>query len=692
MKTDGTNDDLDLISLLYTLWRAKFIIALFVLVAGAAGFYQAFERSVPLYNASVVVVLEEQANNIVELESVVTGVSGEQASINTELEVIRSRNLIGQLVDRHNLIEDPEFNASLREQPKYSIAAFRRLIRSSPAATPSPEVIRENTISNVRSKISATNVRQSYVFRIAATTESPRKSAMLANALAELYIEDQINVKYEATARATEWLSNRVSELRVDLETSEALAKDFAAQSELVSPEALLALDRQIKDLRERRSDLVVSITDARVLSNIGGDPDYEHIANLTEDRTLGRLLPETLAGDESAQASFEARASALAVGFEEAAVRFESQLASVNSSIELLESQQAQQSGELVELEQLQREAQAARGIYEYFLTRMKETSVQQGIQQADSRVLSPAIAPRSPSAPRKSFIIFVALILGGIVGCAFALLREMSNNSIRTAEELEDIAGINVIGQIPLIPARNRSSVLKYLTDKPNSVVAEAIRNLRTSLLLTNIDEKPQVIMSTSSLPAEGKTTQSLALSQNFSGMNQKVLLIEGDIRRRVFSEYFDISRTKGLLSVLSGEVELKDAVAFVDQLGCDVLIGEKSKTNAADVFSSKRFKEFLDKARKEYDIIIIDTPPLLLVPDARVIGQSVDAILYTVKWDQTTRMQVRQGIKMFEQVNLKVSGLVLNQIDPKGMKKYGYGADYGAYGAYGSEYYSN
>ncbi|MFC6639635.1 CpsD/CapB family tyrosine-protein kinase [Sulfitobacter sediminilitoris] len=236
-----------------------------------------------------------------------------------------------------------------------------------------------------------------------------------------------------------------------------------------------------------------------------------------------------------------------------------------------------------------------------------------------------------------------------------------------------------------MPAIPARRRKNVLKYFVDKPTSAAAEAIRNLRTSVLLSNIDNPPKVIMSTSSIPQEGKTTQSMALALNLTGLGKRVLLIEGDIRRRIFSQYFELPNTNGLLSVLAGNLSLQDAVIRIDALGADVLIGEKAKTIAADIFSSERFAMLLETAREQYDYIIIDTPPVLAVPDARIIGRHVDAIIYTVKWDSTSHRQVREGLKAFEDVNLRVSGLVLGQINARGMKRYGYGDSYGAYHAY-------
>jgi len=346
-------------------------------------------------------------------------------------------------------------------------------------------------------------------------------------------------------------------------------------------------------------------------------------------------------------------------------------------------------QSADLVTLQQLQREAEASRLIYEFYLNRLKETSVQQGIQSADSRLLSQASGGWQV-APNRRTIIIRAVLMAVVLGGMIIVARELMQNGFRTTKELEERTGLAVMGQIPQIPSRRRINVLQYLVNKPTSAAAEAIRNLRTSILMSNIDNPPQVIMITSSIPGEGKTTMSLALAQNLSGLSKKVLLIEGDIRRRVFSEYFDVKNPKGLLSVMAGESTLQEAVSFRSEVGADILFGEKSKVNAADIFSSEKFAQFLQEARAIYDYIIIDTPPVLVVPDARVIGQVADAIIYGVKWDSTSRRQLAEGLKSFVSVNLKVTGLVLGQVSPKGMKRYGYGDTYGAYSRYGKGYY--
>jgi len=688
------DDEIDLMQLVQTLWRGKWIIAACTIVALFLGAYHAYVRLTPVYTATASIALESREEQIVDIESVVTGLDGDQSTLNTEIEVIRSRNLITELVNDLNLQNDPEFNPSLRDNSGFSLGKAIGWVRAQFRSAPTNSApIDEDTqfdkiVDRVLSTVSVSNPRQTFIFRISVVTQEPRKSARMANRLAELYLADQINVKFERTSRATAWLTDRVSDLRIELERAENELKIFSANTDLISPEGLYALNRQIKELRDRRSELseqLKALELRKTALDSNQDASFELRNAAADDNVLNSLVDEAMDGDRGAMDSFDARYSAIVMRNAQDASRISSQIETLGNSIGELATRIDRQSTELVNLQQYQREAEANRLIYEHFLARLKETSVQQGIQQADGRILSRAVVPTGPSAPKKSRILALSMILGLIAGAAFILIREAAQNTYRIAENVEKTTGLTVIGQIPLIPARKRKNVLNYFSDKPNSGAAEAIRNLRTSILLADLDNPPKVIMSTSSIPGEGKTTNSLAMTQNMAAMGNKVLLIEGDIRKRVFSQYFDIDSDKGLLAVLSGEVPFDQAVHHNEQLGADVLIGEKSKVNAADVFSSDRFRSFLDEARAHYDYIIVDTPPVLAVPDARVIGQSVDAIMYAVKWDSTTKRQVAEGLRSFKSVNVKVTGIVLTQINKRGMKAYGYGDSYGSYDSY-------
>jgi len=565
---DKTND-IDLARLAWTVWRGKYIIALCALVAVIFGIWYAYFKIVPTYTASASVMLENRQEQVVALDSVVSGLSGDQITVNTEVEAMRSRGLIEKVVLELDLLSAPEFNGALRP-PTFSIRG-------------------DAVIDGVLARVVVSNVRQSYVFRITASSESPAKAALLANTLSEVYINEQLEAKFLATDKATIWLTGRVADLQVQLERAEEAVKDFNADADLVSPQALNGLNRQIKDLRERLVNARQSEAQATAriealrAAEQGRDP--AKIAQVAGDAALTRILNEASSPLLGLQRQrFWARFDDVIERTQIDQVRAANQANALAATIAAQEEQIDRQSDDLVRLQQLQREAEASRLIYEFFLNRLKETSVQEGIQQADSRMLSQAVVPRYPSAPRKSLILAASLLLGAIAGTLFILAREAAQNTFRDAKQLEDRTGHTVLGQIPVIPSKQRKSVLQYFIDKPTSAAAEAVRNLRTSILLSDIDNPPKVIMSTSSVPGEGKSTQSLALTQNLTGLGKKVLLIEGDIRKRVFAEYFQIDKEQGLLSVLSGKATLEDAATFVPMLGADVLIGEKSEVNAA------------------------------------------------------------------------------------------------------------
>lgn len=669
------DDEIDLMALVATLWRGKWIVALCCGLAILLGGLYAFKVATPMYPARAVVALETKEQAVVDIESVLSGASGGSEEVNTEVEVLRSRTLMSRLVDRLDLIKDPEFNKHLREP-----GLLAKIMGSRQAPTPTEE--KNDVIDAVLKVIGVTNIRQSLVFSISVTTENADKSAAIANALADIYIQDALDEKRDATETASVWLSQKASELKVELEASELEVTKFKEEIQLVSPEALAILSVQLKELRQRLSDLAErkQATEDRLASlrsaQVSGD--MATVAAVAND---ARLTSFANAGEAEA---FDARLNTVLSQLQAETIRNTQQYETLVKSEETFRADIESQSADLVQLQQLTREAQANGLLYESFLTRLKETSVQKGLQTPDSRLLSEAV-PRPASAPRKGMILVLSALLGGLAGSALVLLQELRNSSFRSADDLENFTGYKVLGSIPSVKTNTRLGVLDYAIDKPTSAFAEAVRNLRTSVLLSNPDHPPQMIMSTSSVPGEGKTTQSLTLAQNMAGLGKRVLVLEGDVRKRIFSEYFDTSVRPGFLSVMSGDATLEEAVFHHEKMGIDLLFGEKSNVNAADIFSSNRFTDFLKKLREEYDYIVVDTAPVLAVPDARIVGQHMDAIMYSVLWDRTTKAQVKEGLSMFASVGLRVSGLVLSNVNLKQLKKYGQGGAYSYSGYY-------
>lgn len=712
------DDEIDLLQLFGTLWRGKWIIILCAMIAVLVGGYYAYGVAVPKYSATTTLALQIRGSQIVDIESVMSGVSSDDASLNTEIEVIKSRKLGEQLVTRLSLTEDPEFNPTIDDDSvnflelalsqwfDVDLAAGEKVTRElldrwlgitlPDEVTFSERQVFDKTVDNVMNIITATLQRNTFVFSVSAKTTDPQKSVRMANTLAEIYIADQIAVKFEATENAVTWLSERVTDLEVELKTREDEIKELRAGSSLVTPESLAALNQQANDMSDRLVDLraLAQGAEARLgaLQQLQASGDVDAMQATFSDPVLRRLYNDLASGGQQTRDLFDDRFSLLIQREANDTQRAVAQAVSLETSYENLQEEIASKTQDLVEVQQAEREVQATRVLYETFLARLKETTVQRGLQEADARVLSPSINGRYVE-PRKSRILALSLILGGMIGVAIVLLQQFLHNGFRTAEDLERHTGISVMGQIPRIPISKRESLVPYLKSKPTSAASEAIRNLRTSVLLSNIDSPPKVIMSTSSIPGEGKTTQAISLATNFAGLGKSVLLIECDIRRRTFTRYFKNVPDGGIVTALARERPLNEIVFHDPELDVDVLMGEKSAVNAADLFSSDRFHEFIRNARNSYDIVLIDTPPVLVVQDARVIGQSVDAILYSVAWDRTAKGQIDEGIRQLATAKLKITGFVLSQIDPKGMARYGYGGRYSAYGAYakyGKHYY--
>lgn len=694
-----TDDQIDLLELFATLWRGKWLILFCTALASFLGVYYALFVAEPKFLASTQLALQVKNQQVVDIQSVVSGVSTESEAINTELQVIKSRKLILELIRDMNLTSDPEFNARLQKQPAISIGKIIELVgpyvgvSRSEAYIPNEQEVELAVAKTVLNVINVSAQRNTYIIQIAVRTGDRLKSAEMANRLAQIYLDDQIQVKFTETEFAVDWLSERVTQLEQELNEKEDSIKNLRAETDLISLDALEALNIRAKDIRERLADTSTAAINAAAkserIATLSVNRDFAGIAAEYNLPSLTRLAEQAQTGGSAAEAAFFAELETLQTTAAENLDRVVSQRDALQRSYDLIQQEIEVQNADLVRLNQLVRESEAIRVLYETFLTRLKETTVQIGLQRADSRILSEAV-PGDQVAPRKSLILAISFVLGGLLGVAIVMLRSMAQHGFRSAEDLERATGYTVLGQIPIMPFSRRLGLLNYLRTKPTSAANEAIRNLRTSILLSNIDAQPKIIMSTSSIPGEGKTTHSIALAQNLSGLDKKVLLIEADIRRRTFDQYFTAKPKGNLVSVVSNGMELADAVLSEDDLGIDVLMGGKSSINAADFFSSDKFKAFLERVRETYDFVIIDTPPVLVVPDARVIGHYVDAILYTVKWDFTNQYQVVDGLRQFSSVGLRVSGLALSQINPRGMKRYGYDGRYGAYASYGKGYY--
>jgi polysaccharide biosynthesis transport protein len=692
--------DIGLAKLAASLWRGKWIILAFVLFCvGVADLYVRYV-AVPLYSATAKIALKENQPEkiLTDIESLMTNGPITDTGINTELEILRSGDLVGKLVDSLDLTKQPDFNPLLREsrlssQIRTQLFAFLGVTSEKQKIPRSPEEVRSIAINSVLNVMEFSNTKKTRVINISVTTTKPALSVRMANKMAALYIENQIQIKMDALANATEFLSSRTSELKNDFEDLKAQLTNFSSQSELANPGVLKSQEIQLRDMRTRlreKSEIVIEKMDARlILQSFREAGNLKALIKHADDFRLNRAISEYRNYNISLD-DLNIQIEKFMLKNDLEVEREQKQLLALETSESLLAKQIERQSKELIVLQQLKRETETARLIYESFFTRLQEMNVQLGLETADGRLLSTA-TQSAPYSHIKKEILFFGGVIGLIIGGSLIIFWELRFSGFRSVNDLRDNSGYSVLAGVPLIPLRDRKTTISYFKTKPNSMVSEAIRNLRTSILMSNPNQDKKVIMLTSSIPKEGKTILTYALAQNMVGLDKRILLIEADIRRRVHSVKINRNNTVALLDLMMGHKEFNDVNPFVEELGFDILTATRSDMNAADLFASERFPKLLTELRENYDYILIDSPPILSVPDARLISAVSDINIYIVKWNKTTRAQVEQGLEMISSIGGKAIGLVLNQIDPNNTKAYGYTGSYG-YDTNGSKYYES
>ncbi len=695
-------DELDIFAVLRTLWRGRWLVVLFMLVCFVLGGYYAYRIAQPSFSATAVIELKPRQSQILGLESVVSGSSVDTASLNTEIATLRSREMAETVVRRLELHEEARFEPSPTPAPtlKNRIKDMLGMLPPPPVWTEEQkaQIALQRATSFVRSSVSAQGQRETYLVLVSARASRPTTASALANALAEAYIDAQVEEKYDETEQAISWLSDRVRELETDLRERETRINDLQSDTDLVNRNALQSVLLQAKEFRDRiesRQETLITLQERLDQQEAAlGSRDKAQILTAFEDTFLTRLgaqLGASLEGNETNREEFLARAEAVAERTRLSLTRVQDEIDALSQSLESIQSRIDEQSSDLRQLEQMERELAVSRDLYETFLTGLQEATVQVGLVRPDSRIMSRAVIPGAADSPQKPQILIMSLFLGFVIGLTVLLVREFLNNRIQNMDDLENLTELPVLGSVPSFPIRKRKELMGFLASNPTSSGVEALRNLRTSLLMQNLDQSPQVIMITSSVPGEGKTSLSLALAHNLVGLGKRVLLIEGDIRRRMLNNYLKLPQdTPGLLDITTGAVSMGDGILHEPTTGIDIIVGQKSSVNPADLFSSSAFKQLIDALRKEYDHILIDTPPVLVVPDARIIAPLTDSALYVVKWDSTTREQIRSGVKLFEAFSLRLTGFAITQVNTRRIRSYGYGDLYGAYSSYGKAYY--
>lgn len=739
---------IDLRAMIMIVWRAKWIILICTICAGVLGLISASQIG-PRYQAVAKVMFGFQRANVTNFENVLVDQTFDNAGIQDQIEILRSTVLTERVIEELKLDQSPVFNPTLVEPVPTLLDRIRDSVSLPPEindflrgsetgiesgieaeitldTTERDRIIRLAVINNVLADLRLVPIGQSRVIAIGYTSGDPKLSARIANSYAEQYIVDQLEAKLEATNSATSWLSERVEELRFRVEDAEVAIEEAMLEITGEDGQSLEVTQRQLEALNLTLAEVTADRTRLQAL--------YERLTNaIAADMDLGTIS--------------EFRQSGLIQGYRSQEVELRSQLASLRSTVpeghpsitrveqqinevrrnvseeadrivsatfldlEALKTQEeklladvsnlerevVRQTGDQSKVRQLEREAEAARTLYNSFLTRLQETTAQQDLQESDARLLSPAEIPLSPLQVARNRTLIAITIFGMLVGIGIAFLRDRLNNTFRSPMELEELTGENLLGVLPTIGARqNRRDVIKHLQDEPGSALVEAVRNLRTSILFSNIDTPPKVVMFTSSVPREGKSTTSMLTALTSRQMGKTAVIVDCDLRLPALADLLNAKdHTAGLIAVLEGSATVEEAVYKDEVTGLHVLttVGSfaNSGINAADILSSKKFEDLIATLSDMYDLVILDTPPTLVVADARIVSKVADAIVYSVKYDDTPRGAVVQGIKELRGVDAPLIGVVLTLVNERRASQYYYSGQTYYKGMY-RDYYSN
>ena len=332
--------------------------------------------------------------------------------------------------------------------------------------------------------------------------------------------------------------------------------------------------------------------------------------------------------------------------------------------------------------LRELEREADAKRNLYNAFLIRLTESREQRQVIEADARVIARAETPTSPSSPGVKLFAAVGFVASGMLGVLLALVRERLDRGIRSKKEIEAQLGIACLGQVPFLKqiARSKQKPHAYLLEKPRSAYAEAIRSVGTYLRMSNVDDPPRVVQITSSIPNEGKTTFSTSLATSLAKSGQNTVLIDLDFHHPSVAGELGIEPERCLVDYMVGDATLED-ILYVSESGLTIVPIRRQSADPSVLINSQRMRQLLALLREQYDQVVVDSPPVLLVSDPKATSELVDATILLVRWQETSADKAQNALHELDAVNAKVAGAVLSQVDMQRQEQYGY-AGVGSY----------
>lgn len=717
-------------------WKTIALITLLGL-AIASGLYS---LQAPKYSVSADLMLTPPRMNSAVTDELGNAQLYDPIALATQVNLIESPALLRRVVKQENLVavldemqarKGFSLKGWLRETLPASFAAWLPFMAPRPsvgdrsALTPEQQQAEreQDAIQWLRQVTSVSQQPRSYVITISVTLGDPVLATRIANAIADAYIVDQFDVRLEDAQRASNWLSERVQNLREQVRASEEAVVRFRTEHNLTQAGQVSMTEQQLSDFngevaaaRKQVAELKVRLDQANRIRAAGGNmlaiPDVARSESLGKLRTqlaevsqkqadltaqYGArypLLVNTRAQRADIEGAIAAEINRIFANLQndyDAAVGREKAL---TENLQALTGQNQMDEKLSVQLRELERTAEVNKALLGDFLSKAKLTDQYASFQNDSARVISPAVLPLDPSAPRLKLFLLGGLLGGAMLGLGIGLLREMLKSGVMSAQQLEMLVHLPVLSSIQSVrradlKADDRGTppaIFELPAAKPLGRFSESVRMLRAGIQMSDVDHPPRVILVTSSVAGEGKSTLSSSLAMSLTTSGASVLLIDGDLRKASASKLFGIDKQPGIVEVLVGTHALHDVIVQQEGSTLKVLpVGSKTQT-PSDLLASEKMVALLRQFRGDFDYVIIDSPPLVPVVDALTLLPLIDKLIYVVRWDSTPRSLVLDGLRRIPD-RTKVAGVVLSMVDLNRAHRYGYGYGYG----YGYSYYS-
>lgn len=706
----STQQDADLIDfpeLMRTLSSYRWgVLGIALLAALGAALY--VFAATPIYRATTVVLIESKESRAIQTgQEVYDPGAGTYEYYATQYKLMASRSVVEAVVDKLDLVHDPEFAKITGDS--LVTAIFGPLVVQAPwlatvlpgiaGSTANPEVRkREGVINSFGKKLTVEEETGTQLADISFDAQSPELAAKVANEVASQYLQASLQSRLNITKQAVAWLSGKLGDIRGQLEQSEQALQQYRDKQNVVNlggTQNLLQVQMVdiARQLRESQNKLTNLSNDNAQIQAAGNDPEQlQKVSGLLLDQVVQKASSSYLDAQEfykqqekrygpkhpmmeqargrldSARTSYYEALRAAAQGVEaqyEIARKNVSQLA---SEVATNQAQLRALDDKSYEMNQLERNSDTNKQLYDMFLKQFKEIDTTQGIDVITARVVDPATVPVRPHSPRKFKIILITTVCGLLAGILLAMLRHLLSEEIRSPEDLESLTQAPVLGVLPLlVKSAERASPARSLLKSPRSPFAESIRSVQTALLLPDGQDYVR-LMITSSMPGEGKSTLAASLALTMAGTTgSRVLLVEADLRRPALARQLGLRTDRpGLTQLLGGQVQLEECLVQPEGMPFTVLLAGRPPVNSADVLSSEAFSMLMDRLSQQFDRIILDSAPCLVGADAMILTRYAQGALFVVKSGETKRRSIRHAVKRLRLVDTVLLGCVINQVD--------------------------